>query len=345
VFGGTLAAGDVDGDGDDDLAVGVPGETMGGVRRAGVVALVLGSFDGLTAAGNRVVSQDTPGVPGRAEVNDRFGWELVLADLDGDGDDDLAVGVGHEALPGGPEGGAVQVLNGGEGFGVAGGRILHQGLAAIPGELDRDDHFGVELAAGDLDGDGRSELLIGTPHEQGEGLATRGTITVVSSPLRRNLLPATLLTDPLPPGWGFGHSVAVGDLDSDGFGDVIVGVPEVDAGAGVRGGRLEVFSGSANGVDGAVDRTWETGPLHADEGFDGPIASGDVDGDGFDDVVVGQPDRILANPQRYGGGLVLELHGSPALLDAGLAATWERGRSGLDGPAAELDWFGAALGG
>jgi hypothetical protein len=75
------------------------------------------------------------------------------------------------------------------------------------------------------------------------------------------------------------------------------------------------------------------------------VVSGDVDGDGFDDLAVGHPNDTLENPQLFGAGVVHELHGSPALLEPGVAATWERGTAGLAGPAQESDWFGTALAG
>ncbi|TSB19587.1 FG-GAP-like repeat-containing protein [Streptomyces benahoarensis] len=91
VFGASLAAGDTDGDGRDELAVGVPGEAVGTKARAGSVVLLKGSAKGLTGTGSLAFSQDSPGVPGVAEAGDLFGAGVRLLDANGDGHADLAV--------------------------------------------------------------------------------------------------------------------------------------------------------------------------------------------------------------------------------------------------------------
>jgi hypothetical protein len=72
-----LAAGDFDGDGFDDLAIGVPEEDVGGASDAGAVNVLFGSAAGLTAAGSQIWHQDSAGVPGAAENFDRFGNVLA----------------------------------------------------------------------------------------------------------------------------------------------------------------------------------------------------------------------------------------------------------------------------
>jgi hypothetical protein len=75
LFGSTLAAGDFNGDGFWDLAVGVPNDSEAGTR-TGAVNVVQGSVDGLTSLGNRMFTQDTPGAEGAAEQFDHFGQSL-----------------------------------------------------------------------------------------------------------------------------------------------------------------------------------------------------------------------------------------------------------------------------
>lgn len=89
-FGGSVAVGDVTGDGYADVAVGVTGEDVGTVADAGAVVLVRGSADGVTGAGAQVFHQNTAGVPGVAEKGDSFGAEGALLDVTGDGHRDLA---------------------------------------------------------------------------------------------------------------------------------------------------------------------------------------------------------------------------------------------------------------
>ena len=91
-FGAALASGDFDGDGYADLAIGVPGENLG----AGLVNVLYGGPDGLQYDRNRYWSQNSVGIPGRSEPGDGFGSALATGDLNGDGYDDLAIGVPGE---------------------------------------------------------------------------------------------------------------------------------------------------------------------------------------------------------------------------------------------------------
>jgi hypothetical protein len=92
-FGGELSLGDINGDGFQDLAVGAPGENLGGVVNTGSVTVLYGSASGLnTTSGSQFLAQSTAGVPGSDEKNDYFGGEVKLTDVTGDGKADLTVG-------------------------------------------------------------------------------------------------------------------------------------------------------------------------------------------------------------------------------------------------------------
>ncbi|MFJ4711410.1 FG-GAP repeat protein [Streptomyces sp. NPDC088785] len=107
-FGMAVAAGDVDGDGYADLAVGAPGEAIGSVAGAGNVWVLRGGSGGLTGAGAQSVNQGSAGVPGANEASDLFGAAVRLADVNRDGRADLVVGAGGENS----DDGAVTVLRG-----------------------------------------------------------------------------------------------------------------------------------------------------------------------------------------------------------------------------------------
>ena len=112
-FGYSLAAGQIDGSGPTDLAIGVPNEDVGpassAVSNAGAVHVVYGP---LGAAGSELWTQDSAGVLDAAEAGDLFGLTVATGDFDGNGQDDLVAGVPLEDLGGIEDMGAVNVLSG-----------------------------------------------------------------------------------------------------------------------------------------------------------------------------------------------------------------------------------------
>ncbi|WP_069762857.1 FG-GAP and VCBS repeat-containing protein [Streptomyces sp. LUP47B] len=95
-FGDAVAAGDVNGDGYADVAVGAPGEALGDKGGAGMVNVLYGSHDGLTGNAAQGFTQDTDGVPGAAESSDNFGGSVSLLDINGNGYADLAAAAPRE---------------------------------------------------------------------------------------------------------------------------------------------------------------------------------------------------------------------------------------------------------
>ncbi|GAA1423813.1 FG-GAP-like repeat-containing protein [Streptomyces thermospinosisporus] len=90
-FGGAVAAGDVNGDGYADLAVGAYGEDLAGKRDGGMVTVLYGRAGGLSGTGAKSFDQNTPGIAGAIEQDDRFGRNLKLTDYTRDGRADLLV--------------------------------------------------------------------------------------------------------------------------------------------------------------------------------------------------------------------------------------------------------------
>ncbi|WP_399926339.1 FG-GAP and VCBS repeat-containing protein [Streptomyces kanamyceticus] len=90
-FGSSISAGDVNGDGYADIAVGIPGEDIESVADAGSTVLLKGSRSGLTGTGAQAFQQSTAGVPGASEKNDKFGGQVLLSDTNKDGRADLTV--------------------------------------------------------------------------------------------------------------------------------------------------------------------------------------------------------------------------------------------------------------
>ncbi len=143
LFGASLASGDFDGDGFDDLAIGAPGEGIGAKADAGAVNVLYGSASGLTATGDQLWHQSTSGVLGGAEAGDLFGASLASADFDGDGKDDLAIGAPGEGIGAKADAGAVNVLYGSaSGLTAAGDQLWHQNVAGVLGGAEPGDLFG-----------------------------------------------------------------------------------------------------------------------------------------------------------------------------------------------------------
>lgn len=114
-FGFALSAGNFNGDNYDDLAIGTPGKglfiqtvTLG----AGIVHTIYGAPDGLTIAGEQVWNQSSPGLGEAVGTEEHFGTALASGDFNGDGSDDLAVGVPDENMSGFVKSGLVHTILG-----------------------------------------------------------------------------------------------------------------------------------------------------------------------------------------------------------------------------------------
>ena len=100
-FGSYLSSGDFNGDGKDDLAIGISGEDLGSIVDAGAVQVLYGSSKGLSATlpiANQFWTQDSTNVNDVAEKMDLFGYTLSSGDFNGDGKDDIAIGVDEEDI-------------------------------------------------------------------------------------------------------------------------------------------------------------------------------------------------------------------------------------------------------
>ncbi len=275
-FGFALTAGDFNGDGTDDLAVGTPFENdEDGTNEddVGAVCLIYGA-PGSVASGRGLSlavlpaqswTQDTFGVEGAEEAGDWFGYALAAGDFNGDGRDDLAVGVPGEDVGAIGDAGAVHVLFG-AGYGLTSTNdfLWHQDVTDVEGTADAGDMFGYAVAVGDFNGDGRADLAVGVPGEDLAGagqdqasLFDVGAVNVLyGSPAG---LSATYFADQY---WNqnvpgvqdaaeaydhFGSVLGVGDFNGDGRADLAVGVPDEDVGAAVNAGAVNVLYGSSSG--------------------------------------------------------------------------------------------------
>lgn len=266
-FGWSVTSGDFDDDGDDDLAVGVPGEDIGGRNNAGAVVVFDGSRTGIDAQSGRVFSQAGP-VRNRPEAEDFFGFDLAAADLDCDGDDDLAVGVPNETLgSAGIVAGMVNVIPGSDdGLTTDGTSRLAQGRNGVAGERDFN-QFGAALAAGDFDGDGCGDLAISahTTDVGGDGVRSctqdpdcareAGAVVIVYGDRAWPRIGGTAhLTQRGPirgrpeAGDFFGRTLTVLDVNGDGRDELVVGVPREDFRNARDAGMVTVIRANRHGL-------------------------------------------------------------------------------------------------
>ncbi|MFF0726195.1 FG-GAP and VCBS repeat-containing protein [Streptomyces sp. NPDC004134] len=168
-------AGDIDKDGADDLAIGDPSVLEHGQFElsGGAVEVWYGADGGPGAGQPEVWQQGSGGVPGAYEVEDRFGSDVSLGDVNGDGFPDLAAGAEGEAIGTNAGAGAVWLLRGSAGgLTTTGVQHFNQDTPGIPGAAEAGDLFGSDVRLHDPNRDGRSGLIAGAPGENaGQGFA------------------------------------------------------------------------------------------------------------------------------------------------------------------------------
>lgn len=285
-FGAALTSDDFDGDGYADLAIGIPYEDIRKAKNAGAVQVLYGGKNGLTAR-DQLWHQGRKGVPGLNQKDDYFGDTLAAGDLDADGYADLAIGAPND------QNGAVVLLRGSSAGLTANGAIeLRQGKDGMPSQPAGYENFARILKTGDVNGDGRDDLLIGVRFEvdtavgvYDKGSAVHvllGSPTGVNPAASQYILPADL---GLPEYWQVGD-MTLADFTNDGRDDLALS-------SNIGTATVAVLHGHADGLHPAplpqagtpgADAAW-TIPWWDDD--TGPnVASGDVTGDGNADLVV-----------------------------------------------------------
>ncbi|MFG2501528.1 FG-GAP-like repeat-containing protein [Streptomyces sp. NPDC048441] len=145
------------------------------VYDAGAIRVIYGSASGFSTRTAKI-DQDTAGVPGAseaAEINgpergDQFGYSLSAGDVTGDGYSDIVVGVPGENLGNVADTGAIVLLKGGaNGLTGTGAQAFNQDTAAVPGVSEKGDNFGESVQLTDVNKDGRADLTVGVPQEDG----------------------------------------------------------------------------------------------------------------------------------------------------------------------------------
>ena len=313
---------DIDGDGVDELIVGVPFSTATGVNQS---ALLVRYANGTT---ERLLNQ----------ASSYLASALSVADFNGDGVNDLAVS----------DGAALWVLNGSV-DGLQPDSAIRL-TAASPGMPAGGGNLGGAEAPGDLNGDGFADLVIGQPTQLVSGAPNAGAVTVLygsatglsgigSSQINQN-------SDGVPgspqSSDAFGYSVAVGDVTGDAHLDVVVGAQtDVDGDMG----SVTVLPGTTTGPTG-TGATMVVGSQLSDLSVQARelghrVAVADMTGDGRADVVAGAPFSTVGGRQL--SGVVVVLAGAPGGISALHSTVWDRDSPDVAGTAYKYEDFGGTL--
>jgi hypothetical protein len=341
-FGTSLVAADINGDGYADLAViGTDGTLPG--DRVTAIGVFFGAPGGLSGAAGQVLT----GADLDAGGSVGLGWGAMAAGrMDDDAFADVVVPV-----VGGAVGGAVVVLRGSaDGLLATAAQLWSQDSPGIPGDGAVGDGFGAALAIGDLDGDGRADLAIGSPWAAAGSTSRAGTVTVIYGSASGLTAEGSQLwseaTDGVPgtPANGdrFGRALAAGDLDGDGRDDLAIGAPNDPV-----GGRVTILYGSATGLTATGAQRWSQGsPGVPDRNeqpdrFGGSLAAADFGRSGRCDLAIGTYGEKLGGIPH--AGAVTVLYGRATGLSARDVQRWSQDTPGIKGTAEPYDEFGSVL--
>ncbi len=275
-------------------------------------------------------------------------------DFDGDGYEDLAIGAPTESVDGLTNAGAVHILFGtAAGLSAEGNRVITRSSPHVASRPREQDHFGIALATGDFDGDGRDDLAASGPGYANSSFANkRGSVSVLyGSPRGLTGRGDQIWTQETPgiPGTGqhvdaFGWALTAGDFDADGYEDLAIGVPMDSESDHLFAGGVHVLHGSPDGL--STDRTqyWSqadpaiVGEADFHDHFGLSLAVGNLGYGPWDDLVVG-----VAGELRDGRGAVAILFGSDHGLTADQDQLWSPDDPGVRGEGDSSDGFGRVV--
>ncbi|WP_306250390.1 hypothetical protein [Parvularcula sp. IMCC14364] len=343
------SAGDVNGDGVDDLIIGALNGDPNGQANAGESYVVFGTAGGFAASLNLSSLDGSNGfVLNGIDGDDRSGISVSGAgDINGDGVDDIIIGASRADPNGQGDAGESYVV-----FGQAGGFAASLDLSALDGSngfvlngIDAGDNSGRTVAsAGDVNGDGIDDLIIGAlngdPNGQadaGESYVVFGSTTGFAASLELSSLDGSngFVLNGIDVSDDSGISVSgAGDVNGDGIDDLIIGASGGDRIGGANFGESYVVFGSTAGFAASLDLSALDGSngfvlngIDADDISGFSVASaGDVNGDGVDDLIIGaRGGDPSANLGEFNDGESYVVFGSTA----GFAASLDL--SALDG--------------
>ncbi|MEV0648205.1 hypothetical protein AB0I28_23365 [Phytomonospora sp. NPDC050363] len=343
-FGISMAAGDFNGDGVDDLAVGEPGSYNGS-------AYVYRGMAGAGLSSNDRLPIYDP--PGEYNENELFGYAMSAGDINGDGFDDLAVGSMYDWEVKQWSTGSVSVFYGtAYGF-TSTSQFFTKDTSGVPGgsgsfnpdKGDSSDMFGAQVVLADFNGDGKADLAVGAPGSpvtgtDGKRKADAGTVTVLYSSGTKigttGAVQFTQDTSGLPGGAGsndfYGSTLAAGDNNRDGFAELAI-YSSGDA-------FVTVIPGGASGLTTSKAKAWTQdssgipGGSETGDHWGSSLRFLDVKGNGHLALVVG------ASGEDQGRGALTVIYSNAAGLTGTAAKFLSQDSDGVPGSGETGDGFG-----
>ncbi|MCJ0869850.1 FG-GAP-like repeat-containing protein [Streptomyces sp. AP-93] len=320
----TRYADDFNGDGYHDLAIGAPNSAVNvtgtdgvttEVANAGYVTVSYGGKYGAQKTGLKVITQNSPGMPGDPKKDQRFGEVLTTGDFNADGYADLVVGT-RDNYDRGTRPGHVTLIWG-SATGLKDAISLADPLKRIG--------FGVALKAGDFTGDGKTDLLVGysTTLE-----LFRGPFTADGSPVSTHRLDLGRQYPVFHPGEAQ-NRIAVGRINKGAIDDLVVLGERQDPAAPIRG---RVLFGGTSGL--------RLTPVTIRGG--GSVAIGDFDKDGYGDIAVGDSETQI-DTIRAAGLVRVSFGSSTGVNESRGYQTFTEDTSGIPGGVGTGDRFGQSL--
>ncbi|MCK5560012.1 MAG: FG-GAP repeat protein, partial [Thermoplasmata archaeon] len=313
-LGSAIAIGDVNSDGFDDLLLGVHGEDGIGNEKlmCGGIYIIYGNVS-LPSIWDFATTPANVTIYG-ADVYDRIGETIAIGDINGDGIDDIITGITYGDGPSNnrPYCGEVYIIYGNASLpSIIDLAVFNTSNYTLIYGAETDDYLGKSVTAGDVNFDGYDDIIISGPRGDGvnNSISYCGEVHIFfgnsSSSLQSSI--DLLLTSANVTIYGkyrdcIGNEVTSGDLNGDNFDDIIISTTGGDGPYNNRTGCGEVYIIYGNTTFPSNISTSEADVIiYGQDDFDGMsggLETGDGNGDGYDDLVIGVPDAGGPNNWR-----------------------------------------------
>ncbi|MFY2558095.1 MopE-related protein [Corallococcus terminator] len=280
-LGTAVAVGDFAAGPANDLLMGAPGFSS----NLGNAYPVEGSA---IAGGDRLLTTLSHRLRG-AQALEQAGTSLAIGDITGDGQPDVIVGAPfYDTSASVLDTGAVYAFSGALSP-SAGGQLAGAPIKVQGGPSQGGYQAGTSVAVVDVNGDGNKDLVVGAPRYDAGSLVDAGAVFVFFGPVSglQSFSTANLVLTGITAGELAGSSVAsAGDLDNDGLEDLLIGAP---ASGSAAGKAYVVYGGSVSTTPSSLSAHFRLTGAAQDLAGTAVLGPGDINGDGFNDLLIGAP--------------------------------------------------------